>query len=63
MNIGIALEYGQQLFMSNYAEFEALARSMLDAAYGALKLDNFQQILNAHMEVRREAQHNHRGDN
>ncbi|KHN78758.1 UPF0609 protein [Toxocara canis] len=63
MNIGIALEYGQELFMSNYAEFDALARSMLDAAYGALKLDNFQQILNAHMEVRREAQHSHRGDN
>ncbi|VDM27493.1 unnamed protein product [Toxocara canis] len=48
MDFGMGLELGHNLFMSNYADFDKLAASLLSSAYALLGRNEFSCILKAH---------------
>ncbi|KAL3112198.1 hypothetical protein niasHT_016971 [Heterodera trifolii] len=53
MDFGMGLEFGHDLFMSNYACFDGMAKSVLMTSYELLGRKQFATLLEKHMEVRR----------
>ncbi|MFH4979245.1 hypothetical protein AB6A40_005954 [Gnathostoma spinigerum] len=53
MDFGMGLEFGHELFMSNYCDVDRMAVSVLTTAYTLLERSAFAKILKAHTDVRR----------
>jgi hypothetical protein len=53
MDFGMGLEFGHDLFISNYECFDGMAKSVLSTAYGLLGRSEFSKILEKHLEYGR----------
>lgn len=53
MDYGMGLEFGHDLFFSNYEIYDVLASHTLTTAYKLLKRSAFADILEAHIKERR----------
>uniref|UniRef100_A0A1I8BWJ5 Uncharacterized protein n=1 Tax=Meloidogyne hapla TaxID=6305 RepID=A0A1I8BWJ5_MELHA len=53
MDFGMGLEFGHDLFISNYECFDGMTKSVLEVTYGLLKREEFGKILKAQWEYGR----------